>query len=94
MIPQKYLVRLRNIIRQHFPTDKSKIFIFGSSIKYKQFWDIDVGLMGSVEDQAIADLSEALEKSTFPYMVDLKNFNTIDPDFANSVLHHQKIKWI
>ena len=82
------------MIRNYFPEDRNKIFIFGSSVKYKDFMDIDVGILGAVDDEKLAALDQELEQSTFPYIVDLKNFNTVGADFLDSVLHRQKIKWI
>ncbi len=92
MIPTKYQHRLQKTIRKYFP--KNKVFIFGSSIQYEDFWDIDVGILDKVDKTKFQQLIEDFEQSTFPYLVDLKDFNTVDKDFADSVLNHQKIKWI
>lgn len=94
MIPEKYLKRLKKIVRKHFPEAKNKVFIFGSSIKSDSFWDIDVGILDPVKKESIRALSEELEKSTFPFIVDLVDFNTVGPDFYESVIHNQEKQWI
>ncbi len=94
MIKKKYTDRLR----KHFsdvlkPT--ARIFLFGSCLdKGNTFADVDVGLLGKgFDDRKIALLREDLENSTFPYKIDIVNFNRVDSSFANEVFD-KKIKWL
>lgn len=78
-----------------FAKDKPdlKIFIFGSSLSKDRFGDIDIALQGEVNDKDLYALKEQFEESTFPYLVDLVNFNQTKESFQNYVLKH-KILWI
>lgn len=72
----------------------SKIFIFGSSIQRDRFADIDVGIMGkNVQDTSITELKEQFEESSFPFLVDIVNFNTVREPFRSHVLK-QPVLWI
>jgi predicted nucleotidyltransferase len=92
MIPVNYEVWLQKIIRKYFP--KNKVFIFGSSLRCENFRDIDVGILDQVNNKKIQNLKEELEKSTFPFFVDLVDFNQVENEFYDSVVNHQEIKWI
>lgn len=90
----KYFNRLSSHLLEFFcKNDDLKIFIFGSSLKSEKFGDIDVGLMGSVTDEQIAELKDYFENSNFPFFVDIINFNKADESFKKNVLTNQ-ILWI
>ncbi len=94
MLKLKYINRLSKIIRKYFPEKENKAFIFGSSIQCEKFWDIDVGILGEVSHKKLRNLKEELEKSTFPFLVDLVDFNNVEKDFQDSVIFHQEKTWI
>jgi len=94
MIKTKYINRLSKIIRKYFPKEENKVFLFGSSIQCEKFWDIDVGLLGEINPQKLRNLKEELETSTFPFLVDLVDFNNVKKDFQDSVIFHQEKRWI
>lgn len=91
---QKYYSSLKNHLLEFFHNkDDIKIFIFGSSAKNKSFADIDIGIMGDVTTTEIRQLKEFFEESTFPFLVDVINFNNVDESFKNNVLDN-KVIWI
>lgn len=92
---QPYFDRLKNTLKAFGETHpQSQIFLFGSSIQRDRFGDIDIGIMGkNVEDSSIADLQEQFEQSSFPFLVDIVNFNTVREPFRSHVLK-QPVLWI
>ncbi len=94
MISQEYIHRLKKIVRNFFPRTKDEIFIFGSSLREKKFRDIDIAFINCSNEKKIFELEEYLEESSFPYKVDLVNFNKTSKDFSNFVLSSEKKLWI
>jgi len=94
MIQKHYIDKLSKIIRKYFPKDQNKVFIFGSSIKCENFRDIDVGFLDNIDLKKFDNLKQELEESTFPFFVDLVDFNNVGKDFFDSVILHQEKKWI
>lgn len=94
MIPTKYLRQLKTKIRHCFPDPKTRIFIFGSSIREDTFRDIDVGLEGNIDEQKLSKLREELENSNFPFLVDLVDFTYVDKGFKDFVLSKETKRWI
>lgn len=92
---KRYFSWLRESLQDFGQTHpSSQIFLFGSSIRKDHFGDIDVGIMGeNVEPVALADLQEKFEESTFPFLVDIVNFNTVREPFRSHVLK-QPLVWI
>jgi len=91
---KKYYGSLKNSLLNFFKNDKKvQIFIFGSSVQDKQFGDIDIGIIGEVTDMEIRDLKEFFEESTFPFFVDIINFNKVEKTFKDNVLNN-KVLWI
>ncbi|MBI4235432.1 nucleotidyltransferase domain-containing protein [Candidatus Peregrinibacteria bacterium] len=91
---KKYYYSLKNSLLDFFHNDKNvQVFIFGSSTKNDRFGDIDVGVMGKINDKKIRELKELFEESNFPFFVDVINFNTVDEPFRKNVLDN-KILWI
>lgn len=97
MINEKYLKRLKKTVRKYFPEKNTKIFVYGSSVqpKWRTFADVDVGFLGeNIDQMKLLDLQEEIEESTFPYFIDLVDFQKTDKDFSEHVLHKTPIVWI
>jgi predicted nucleotidyltransferase len=92
MIKEKYLKKIAEIINQ-FKGRNLKFFIFGSSLIKDHFGDVDIGVMGEVKDEDIYKLKEEFTESTFPYFVNIVNFNKVSESFRNNVFSN-KILWI
>jgi len=93
MINNKYIGLLKEQIKKEKFGKSTKFFIFGSSIKRKKFGDIDIGIIGNVREQELRKLEEKFANSTFPYFVDIIDFNKASKSFTNNVLSN-KILWI
>ncbi len=68
-------------------------FLFGSGLEQEVFGDIDIGLLGNVLEKDISQLKEKFSESTFPYFVDLVDFNKVKKGFKENVLNN-KVLWI
>lgn len=91
---EKYYNKLKKNLLDFFVNENNiKVFLFGSSIRENKFGDIDIGLMGEVKEQDVRKLKESFEESTFPFFVDIINFNNVDEPFKQNVLSNQ-ITWI
>ncbi len=90
----KYFDWLKKEVNEIFKnkTD-ARIFVFGSSLRSNKFNDIDIGVEGSVTFDDIARLKDRLESSTFPFFVDIINFNTASEQFKRNVINHPTV-WI
>lgn len=88
-----YLKQLKKNFQDFGQGKKIKIFIFGSSLEKEHFGDIDVGILGKIDKTELRKLKENFDESTFPYVVDIVNFETVSPTFKNNVLKN-KILWI
>ena len=64
------------------------------ALETDDFSDIDVGILGKVDLQDIFEIGQDLKKSTFPYRVDLVDFNCVSESFKNCVLKTQSKYWI
>jgi hypothetical protein len=93
MIKKKYLIQLKNILKQHITGKNVKMFIYGSSIQRDEFRDIDIGIEGDFDEQKISLLKEQLQKSCLPYFVDVINFNKVSSNFKKAVFE-SKVLWI
>lgn len=93
MIQEKYLRLIKEKINNIRPEKDLKFFIFGSSLKGDHFGDIDIGVMGGIQDKEIRQLKEEFENSNLPYFVDLINFNQVSKEFRDNVFQ-DKILWI
>jgi len=73
----------------------TKIFLFGSCLdKAGRFADVDVGIFGKgIDDKKISLIRENLENSTFPYKIEIVNFNEVDNSFKNEIFS-KKMKWL
>jgi len=91
---KKYSDQLRELIKKHFNTRQTRVFLFGSSVYgKKKFYDIDVGFLGKIDSKKLNQLCEELEESTLPYEVDLVDFNQVKASFKEYVFS-QPVKWI
>lgn len=91
---KKYYNSLKDHFLDFFDNRKNiQIFIFGSSAKSEKFGDIDVGIMGNITGKEINELKEYFEESTFPFLVDIINFNNVEKSFKDNVLNN-KVIWI
>ncbi|HHD92405.1 MAG TPA: hypothetical protein ENL06_02145 [Candidatus Portnoybacteria bacterium] len=93
MIQEKYLRLIKEKINNIQSKKDLKFFIFGSSLKGDHFGDIDIGVMGDIQDKEIRQLKEEFENSNLPYFVDLINFNQVSKEFRDNVFQ-DKILWI
>jgi hypothetical protein len=94
MIKEEYLKELEKSIEGSIKNKKVGVFLFGSSLREKKFGDLDLGLVGDEVNANLVDkLEEILFDSTFPYVVDVVDFNKVSEDFKNNVFS-KKILWI
>lgn len=92
MIKDEYLQKIVKKINQ-FKGKNLKFFIFGSSLVKDHFGDIDIGVIGEVKNEDIYKLKEEFTESTFPYFVNIINFNKVSKEFKDNVFNN-KILWI
>ena len=90
---KKYLDQLRKLLQEHLDLRKTRAFLFGSVLRKKKFYDVDVGLTGKVEAKKIKALRDKLEESNFPYKVDLVDFEKTEQSFRDHVLN-EKVLWL
>lgn len=93
MIKEKYLKELTDEINKFDDEKKFEVFIFGSSLQRDNFGDIDIGIMGDVKDKEVIELKERFGDSTFPYFVEVINFNKVSEKFKENVFNN-KVLWI
>lgn len=93
MFPKKeYIDDATAMIKTMLP-EKAGVFIFESSLVRSNFSDIDLAIVGDVPQETLADIREALEESTNPYIFDLVHFDHTSEQFQQSVLS-TPILWI
>ena len=94
MISKIYINKLEVFLKDFFIKNKEvKFFIFGSCLERKKFGDVDLGYMGKVKIRDVSELKEKLSDSTFPYFVDIVNFNKVSISFKKNVFNN-KILWL
>lgn len=93
MIKEKYLQKIKNIIKEFNGKKNLKFFIYGSSLKQDHFGDIDIGVLGGADEKEIAALKEKFSDSDLPYNFDVVDFEKVLPEFKNNVFNGQ-ILWI
>ena len=90
----RYFVWLKKELSDWFaPYPQAQVFIFGSSLRRERFGDIDIGVKGDFDEARLPALRERLTESTFPYIVDIVNFNTAKKSFTDNVFL-QPVVWI
>ncbi len=93
MLEEKYLNKIKEKIIQFNQGKDLKFFIFGSSLNKKHFGDLDLGVVGDINDKELYKLKEDFTESTLPYAVDVVNFNKVEEEFRKNVFNN-KILWI
>ena len=93
MVKEKYLKKIKEKVIQFNQGKNLKFFIFGSSVNKKHFGDLDLGVMGDINDKELYKLKEDFTESTLPYAVDVVNFNKVEEEFRKNVFNN-KILWI
>ncbi|MBU4360534.1 nucleotidyltransferase domain-containing protein [Candidatus Parcubacteria bacterium] len=93
MIKEKYLEQIKKKVIEFGQNKDLKVFVFGSSLNKDHFGDLDLGIMGNVEDKDIWRLKDDFKDSTLPYFVDIINFNKVSENFKNNIFNN-KILWI
>jgi predicted nucleotidyltransferase len=92
MLAKKYIEKIKKQIDRFANKSKAKVFIFGSSLTREKFGDVDIGLLGDGAEAA-SKIKAGFEDSTFPYFVDVVNFNKVSKEFRDNVFNN-KILWI
>jgi hypothetical protein len=59
----------------------------------EHFGDLDLGVIGKVENKELIKLKEEFTNSTLPYFVDIINFNKVSNEFKKNIFNN-KILWI
>lgn len=91
----KYLPKIKEVIKNFDQTGKNRYFIFGSSLRKERFNDIDIGVVGaSVSGVNVYDLKEKIENTTIPYFVDVVDFDSVRKSFSEYVFNNETIIWI
>ncbi|MFH1838255.1 MAG: nucleotidyltransferase domain-containing protein [Candidatus Kuenenbacteria bacterium] len=93
MIKDKYLQIVKNKINKFNQNKNLKFFVFGSSLIKEHFGDLDLGVMGDIENKELNELKEEFTNSTFPYFVDIINFDKVSDEFKENIFNN-KILWI
>ncbi len=93
MIKEKYLKKIKEKVIQFNQGKNLKFFIFGSSLNKKHFGDLDLGVVGDINDKELCKLKEDFTDSTLPYFIDVVNFNKVEKEFKENVFEN-KILWI
>ena len=93
MIKEKYLKKIKEKVIRFNQGKNLKFFIFGSSLNKKHFGDLDLGVVGDVDNEDLYKLKEDFENSTLPYFIDIVNFNKVEKKFKENVFNN-KILWI
>lgn len=81
------------MIRKRLSSKDIQVFIFGSVLRKKWFRDVDIGVMGKIDETALSLLREDFEESNFPYIVDIVDFSLVDSDFKQRVFA-DKVVWL
>lgn len=91
----KYLPKIKEVIKNFDPSFKNRYFIFGSSLYKEKFNDIDIGVIGTnISGARVSDLKEKIEDTTIPYFVDVVDFDSAKKSFSDYVFASGEILWI
>lgn len=93
MLSSKYFREVANTIKRHDQGSSHQWFLFGSCLRKKHFGDVDVGVIGNIDQSLIGELKEIFEESTIPYTIDIIPFDQTTTSFQHNVLNGP-IKWI
>lgn len=93
MVKEKYLQQIKKNVNETITDKNLQVFVFGSGLRKNRFGDIDLGFLGKIKKSSVCKLKEKFEESTFPYKVDIVNFNKVSKQFKDNILE-DKILWI
>lgn len=91
---KKYFERIKKDLNAFAKGKNMQIFLFGSAVRQEKFADVDVGVTGEITEKDVRVLKELFEDSTFPFKIDVVNFNTATASFKKNVLSNNKVVWI
>ena len=91
---EKYFKQMKQYLSAFAKGKKMQIFLFGSAVRQERFADVDIGIKGDEAEKDIRELKELFEESTFPFKIDIVNFNTVQESFKKNVLLNNKLIWI
>lgn len=95
MTIEKYIPKIKQIIKDFDPSGQNRYFVFGSSSRKERFNDIDIGVTGaSISGVKVRDLKEKIENTTIPYFVDVVDFDSVGKTFRDYVFNNEHIIWI
>ena len=95
MIDQRYITFVKNTVSSFDPDGENRYFVFGSSTRKSRFGDVDIGVVGNTKHRKnLALLRERFQDSTFPYFVDVVDFDEAPPEFKKYVHNSEKLVWI
>ncbi len=91
----KYLPKIKEVIKSLDPSFQNRYFVFGSSLYKERFNDIDIGVLGAkTSGIGVSDLKEKIEDTTIPYFVDVIDFDSVKKSFRDYVFNNGPIVWI
>jgi len=93
MLKVKYVSEIKQQVKNVYSKKGASFFVFGSSVNKTNFGDVDLGVMGEVDAKLVRILKENFEDSTFPYKIDIVNFEKVSDKFKDNVFS-KKVLWI
>ncbi|MEK7177961.1 MAG: hypothetical protein AAB705_03990 [Patescibacteria group bacterium] len=91
----KYLPKIKEVIKGFDPSLRNRYFIFGSSLRKERFNDIDIGVIGAkTSGTRVSDLKEKIEETTIPYFFDVVDFDSAKKSFRDYVFYNEPVVWI
>ncbi len=92
---EKYLPKIKEVIKGFDPSLQNRYFIFGSSLHKERFNDIDIGVIGAkTSGIKVSDLKEKIEETTIPYFFDVVDFDSAQKSFSDYVFNNESVLWI
>ncbi len=83
MNPEEYAL-VRSILAKYLDPNLNQVFLYGSRAagSNRRYSDVDLGVLGAkLPTMLRADLEDAFEESTLPYVVELVEFAEVSPEF-------------
>ena len=87
------ITKVSQILKNRLSSGDVRAFVFGSSLKKAKFYDIDIGLTGTISKETLALLRDDFEESDLPYNVDLVNLNSTTEQFKKNVFS-ENVVWL